>query len=720
MAKNDFDIDFDFEKEYGFDPDAMGSEYTEDDFDLSGLEEDLSQEETAQAEDDFSDFDLDGLDLSDHPADDFDLNFEDGEFSGEGTPEEDTFAEEESAEEDSGLEAEPDFDAEQGFEEELDFGDGEPDFEEEELYPDDADLTADIDFSRRANFFGGAAPQVDPSVLERPRQPEYQQPPQEPDPEEPEYEPQQEAEEAKEEPEQKPARRRERRSKAQENREASHSRPRREPVKITMPPFLKKLVKLYFPSQEEIRQAQEPADGSRRRRHSRQQIFKEFYLPPLILGVSFVLILSFLIGSLSGAIDRQRESKRLAEEKAKQESIAAEQQATEAQLVLERAALLADSYDFKGAIEVLDSYSGEPTQEMTAKKSEYLSIQSTMVEHKDPSVIPNLSFHVLMADINRAMADKNYGGQYNRNFVSIGEFSKILEQLYMNNYILVDYDSFIGTSVDTNGTVNYSTVPIYLPQGKKPIMLTETMVNYYYYMTDSNSDGEPDSGGAGFASRLVLDANGDIKAEMVDLNGQTVTGDYDLVPILESFIKKHPDFSYRGARATLAVSGYEGVFGYRIQTEVVSSKGQSYYDQEVAGATKIVAALKEKGYRIACYTFSDSDYKQKNAAMIQQDLTLWNAQIAPVLGQVDTIVFAKSSSIGDYSGSKFDVLFNNGFRIFVKNADEPYAEVNNTYVAQSRIMVTGNALQWKADKLNKYFDPNLVLDLTSRGGSVPN
>ncbi len=711
MAKNDFDIDFDFEKEYGFDPDAMGSEYTQDDFDFSELGEEYPQEEALQEEDDFSDFNLDDLDLSDENAEDFDLSFEEDNAPEEElpAPEEDAFDQEET------LAADPGFDTEQDFDEELDFGDAETDFEEEELYPDDADLTADIDFSRRANFFGGSAPQVDPSVLERPRQPEYQQPQQEPAQEEPEYEePEQEAEQTEQEQEQKPARRR------REKRDNPHSRPRREPVKITMPPFLKKLVKLYFPSQEEIRQAQEPADGSRRRRHSRQQIFKEFYLPPLILGVSFVLILSFLIGSLSGAIDRQRESKRLAEEKAKQESIAAEQQATEAQLVLERAALLADSYDFKGAIEVLDSYSGEPTQEMTAKKSEYLSIQSTMVEHKDPSVIPNLSFHVLMADINRAMADKTYGGQYNRNFVSIGEFSKILEQLYMNNYILVDYDSFIGTSVDTNGTVNYSTVPIYLPQGKKPIMLTETMVNYYYYMTDSNSDGEPDSGGAGFASRLVLDANGDIKAEMVDLNGQTVTGDYDLVPILESFIQKHPDFSYRGARATLAVSGHEGVFGYRIQTEVVSKKGQAYYDQEVAGATKIVAALKEKGYRIACYTFSDSDYKQKNAAMIQQDLTLWNAQIAPVLGQVDTIVFAKSSSIGDYSGSKFDVLFNNGFRIFVKNADEPYAEVNNTYVAQSRIMVTGNALQWKADKLNKYFDPNLVLDLTSRGGSVPN
>ena len=138
------------------------------------------------------------------------------------------------------------------------------------------------------------------------------------------------------------------------------------------------------------------------------------------------------------------------------------------------------------------------------------------------------------------------------------------------------------------------------------------------------------------------------------------------------------------------------------------------------GAKEIVAALREKGYTIASYTYSNQAYRGMNTLQIQAEVQNWTNQITPVIGEVDTIVFAKSSSIGDYSGSKFDVLFNNGFRIFVKNADEPYAEVNNTYVAQSRIMVTGNALQWKADKLNKYFDPNLVLDLTSRGGSVPN
>ena len=42
MAKNDFDIDFDFEEEYGFDPKAiLDSEYTDEDLDLSQFDDDL-------------------------------------------------------------------------------------------------------------------------------------------------------------------------------------------------------------------------------------------------------------------------------------------------------------------------------------------------------------------------------------------------------------------------------------------------------------------------------------------------------------------------------------------------------------------------------------------------------------------------------------------------------------------------------------------------------
>ena len=67
MAKNDFDIDFDFEKEYGFDPKAiLDSDYTDDELDLSGFSDDdlnFDMPKKAAAKDEFSDFDLDSLNL---------------------------------------------------------------------------------------------------------------------------------------------------------------------------------------------------------------------------------------------------------------------------------------------------------------------------------------------------------------------------------------------------------------------------------------------------------------------------------------------------------------------------------------------------------------------------------------------------------------------------------------------------------------------------------
>ena len=66
------------------------------------------------------------------------------------------------------------------------------------------------------------------------------------------------------------------------------------------------------------------------------------------------------------------------------------------------------------------------------------------------------------------------------------EFQRILEQLYLNNYVLVDFDSFVSGNSDLEGNTSFFSVPIKLPEGKKPVMITETMVNYYAYMIDGN------------------------------------------------------------------------------------------------------------------------------------------------------------------------------------------------------------------------------------------
>lgn len=699
MAKNDFDLDFDFEKEYGFDPKAiLDSEYTDEDLDLSQFD-DEALGLGVESESEFDDFDLDGLDLGEETAE--------AAFEPAGEP---SF---EEPAEDLSLD---DLDLDGlGFED-----------EEDEEYPDDADLTADMDFTRRANFFGmdtGVLPQQPEPEVPAYEEPVYEESSfEEPQYEEPVYQEAASEELAYEEADQEPYE-----TENSEEPEGSAVRRRRErtrkerkPAQLKVPPVLTNLVRLYLPTQQEIHARMESTDGRRRRKPSRQQIFKEYYLPTIILGLSIVLILSFVIGALSNAIDSAQLKREQEEQKAQQESIAAEQLATEGVRLLAEAEKLAQSYDYDGAIAVLDSYMGEMSQEMTLKKAEYVNAKSTLVEHQDPTLIPNLSFHVLIADMNRAVADEEYGGSYNRNFVSTAEFEKILDQLYLNNYVLVNFDDFVGAASMDGTSAVYEEMSIWLPAGKKPVMITETMVNYFGYMVDGNGDGTPDSGGGGFAHRLVVDGSGDIKAEYVDENNVTQVGNYDLVPILEDFIADHPDFSYRGARATLAVCGYEGIFGYRIQSETQANKGLDYYNEQVVGATKVVNALREKGYRLACYSFENKDYSNISADQVNQDIQKWKSQIAPVIGEVDTIVFARGKDIGDYTGGKFDVLHNAGFRYMLKSGDAPYTEVNNTYVRQTRLMVTGENMVAKSSMFtdNGLFDPNTVLDLSIRG-NVP-
>ena len=471
---------------------------------------------------------------------------------------------------------------------------------------------------------------------------------------------------------------------------------------------------------------QEPQAGEgaapRRKPVSKMRQFKNETLPLIIIGIAAVLIVFFVVGAASRAIAntiRNNEEKLNASESMMNEE---QRLALEAQVLLDEAATLAAGYDYEAAIAKLETYSGNISEhsEITMRLSEYKQTMNSLISYNDPGSIPNLSFHVLIADPSRAFTNQRFGGQYNRNFVTTDEFQKILEQLYENNYVLVEMEHCIAETV-TGDTVTYSAKPVLLPDGKKPIMITETMVNYYNYMIDGNDDGVPDKDGAGFASKLVVDElTGNIQAEMVNASGETVRGDYDLVPILEKFIEEHPDFSYRGARATLAVTGDEGIFGYRINSTVKNTKGEDYYNQQVEGAKKIVAALKEKGYEIACYTYSNINYGDKSASEIQADIANWKMEIMPIVGTLDTLVYAKSgdiSSTGTYTGGKYNVLYEAGFRYFISNGTSPSGEVTSAYVRQKRIMVTGSYMAHTATMYSSYFDAKSVLN--SLRGNVP-
>lgn len=671
MAKNDFDIDFDFEEEDNFDPKAfLGEEGYDKDIDLNAFsDEDLGlRPQDGNFELDEDDLDVDDfLNLSEQEEEEEDL--EDTDESEEDPEPEESASPADEGEEDAFPEDDsPQYDPEEAEAEETDMRE-----EEMEYTQDEQEMT----------YEEGYEEEYAPSGEEDYDDDDY------------------------------------------EEEEAPRKRkpmPKITLPKLRMPRFLTKFYDIYFAPalHKELQDEQADPAKPRRRKKSRQQLFKEYYLPPILVCLCLILVLSFVIGSLSNTIALKQIEDETKKNQLDASISQAEQEEQQINRIVSQAESLATGYDYQGAIDLLKSINGGDLTaypEIGAKVASYTSTMNQLVEHKEPSLIPNLSFHVLVVDMAKALQNKDLGGSYNKNFVTIDEFSKILNELYNNGYVLVDFDSFVGSSTTLEGTEKFEVVPIKLPDGKKPVMITETMVNYFEYMVDGNDDHVADAQGDGFANKLVLDSSGNIKAEYIDSQGQTNVGNYDLIPILEDFIAQHPDFCYQGARATIAFTGSEGVFGYRCNTSYIGTMGQDFYDTQVAGAQQIANALREKGYTLACYTYSNDTYAKYSVAQISANLTSWTTEVTNVIGAVDTFVFARLSNITDFNSQAFNVMYQSGFRYFIGHGSTPSAQVNTTYVRQNRLMVTGENMAHYPSQFTdlNLFNPNSVLDLTVRG-----
>ena len=458
-----------------------------------------------------------------------------------------------------------------------------------------------------------------------------------------------------------------------------------------------------------------------RRKRTKFEIFKEAYLPFVIVALAAILVITFVIGSVSRAVEKNKLEKEASI--AASESIALE----EAQLQAEATRLLAsakeaaDALDYQRAIDLIDTFKGDISKyaELSQKRAEYVQKMSELVIYSDPNKVPHLSFQMLIADPARAFVNEDYGNSYNRNYVTTDEFEKILQQLYDNGYMLVSIYDLVDRSEG-----NFYAGTLRLPVGKKPIVLSQVAANYFTYMTDGDEDGLPDKDGAGFPYCLDLDDSGNFVSKMIDPEGNEVVGNFDFVTILEKFIAEHPDFSYQGARAVLAVTGYDGIFGYRTNPEVRETQGSEYYAQQLSGAQKIVDALKAAGYDLACYSYEHISYGDSAVELINGDLGLWTEQVTPILGDVDILVYPygddiNSSISSTYDGDKYNALYDAGFRIFVSmdNYVEASAQVTESYFRQTRRWVTGAKMAYASETFEDLFNPAAVLN--NQRGDVP-
>lgn len=290
----------------------------------------------------------------------------------------------------------------------------------------------------------------------------------------------------------------------------------------------------------------------------------------------------------------------------------------------------------------------------------------------------------------------------NSNNLTPAEFRMILEQLYEAGFMLVRFTDLASFEETPGGILVTPNEDLVLPEGKLPLLLTEDNVNYHH-STD----------GTGFASKIVL-KNGKLTCSYVNANGTEKIGDYDAVPILESFIEKHPDFSYNGARMTLALTGYNGVLGYRTDDAYRTGKGLTAlqadwlkdnpdfdYEAEVAAAKETADALKAAGYEFANKTWGDRIVSSSTLTDLKVDLEKWKSYAEPILGDVKIFVFGHDSDIAEdgevytAENNKFSYYASEGYCIFCVSGRGLYTceSTGRNYLRSVRFPLTPFALK---------------------------
>lgn len=388
---------------------------------------------------------------------------------------------------------------------------------------------------------------------------------------------------------------------------------------------------------------------------------------------------------------------------------------------------LAAQYDYSAAITLLQSsaeYTG--SQAMQNAAAGYDAVRATCTAYPLDQVT-HVFFHTMIKDPAKSFDGDAKEAGYNQVMTTMSEFEKIMQSMYEKGYVMVSLHDMC--TVNSDGTVSRG--EILLPPGKKAFVLSQDDVSYYHYM-----DGD------GYAQKLIVDENGAVKNTYIEEDGSISVGDYDMVPWIDTFVEEHPDFSYHGHKGVVALTGYEGVLGYRTdevyrtkEASRVTEYQQQFFDanpdfdeaawqKEVSDAQAVAQAMKVNGWEFASHTWGHISPLARGYEGTQTDTQRWLNNVATVVGDTDIIIFAFGADIGDWQpytsdNQYFTYLKQNGFNIFCNvDSSQYWVQFGENYMRQGRRNLDGYRMYYNPELLTDLFDVNEVWD-SSRPTPVP-
>ena len=336
----------------------------------------------------------------------------------------------------------------------------------------------------------------------------------------------------------------------------------------------------------------------------------------------------------------------------------------------------------------------------------------TYVEYN--GVVEHIFFHPVIAYPEQAFDGDHMTEGYDDWMVTVGEYNKILQSIYEKGYILVDIMDCWSEGTNENGESRMVKNTLYLPEGKKPLIISYDDVNYNLYTQ-----------GDGFTYKLIFGEDGKLWSWGLDPAGnEVVSRDLDAITILDKFVEEHPDFSPFGAKGCLSITGYEGILGYRTQTdrENWTDEREAARQKEIEAVKPIVAELKRTGWTFGSHTWGHVSLNTRSYETVTNDMQRWFDEVGSLVGDVSVLFYPFGGRLdGDdvnQTGPAMEWMVDHGFRIFCSVGIDSWSRCKSDVnaVICDRLHPDGTTLRSakSRERYMRFYDAADIIDLSVR------
>ena len=345
----------------------------------------------------------------------------------------------------------------------------------------------------------------------------------------------------------------------------------------------------------------------------------------------------------------------------------------------------------------LDIFFPTPSPTATAEPTPSPTAEPTPTPEPTPEpLVPyegeirHIFFHSLIVYPEMVFTDRETPmGGYNAGFSEKAELEKILPQLYERGYVLYDLNECYEMA---DGRMQRK--EILLPAGKMPLILSVDDVAYAY--------------GDGYARRLFVDDAGALLYEVPNPSGGVdIIADGDVMGVVDAFVAEHPDFSWNGHKGTIALTGFQGAFGY-------PSYDDPAYQTEIK---KVADALRADGWSFASHSYTHNRVNNFygpgcSVEKISYDINKWVEHVVPCIGETRLFIAPFGYRVQQPA---LQCILDAGFEIYCTVDSKVYNELNDDYALMSRIEIGGYSMTYYRDILNeRFFDVDSVFDAAGR------